>query len=48
MPAPFAVALLGAREVQPTTFVAFGTFALVVLANFGRRTQGGFPNSPTR
>src|SRR5260370_17573078 len=35
MPALFGAALLGARNVQLTTFVAFGTFALVVLANFG-------------
>jgi uncharacterized membrane protein YccC len=35
MPALFAAALLGAHSVQLTTFVAFGTFALVVLANFG-------------
>jgi hypothetical protein len=35
MPTLFAVALLGARDVQLTIFVAFGTFALLVLANFG-------------
>ena len=35
MPALFAVALFGTHNVQLTTFVAFGTFGLVVLANFG-------------
>ena len=35
MPVLLAVALLGAHNVQLTTFVGFGTFALVVLANFG-------------
>lgn len=35
MPTLFAVALFGARDVQLTIFVAFGTFALLVLANFG-------------
>jgi uncharacterized membrane protein YccC len=37
MPALFAVALLGTHDVQLTTFVGFGTFALVVLADFGGR-----------
>jgi len=35
MPALFAAALLGTHNVQLTTFVGFGTFALVVLADFG-------------
>jgi uncharacterized membrane protein YccC len=35
MPVLFAVALLGTHDVQLTTFVGFGAFALVVLADFG-------------
>lgn len=35
MPTLLAAALFGAHNVQLTTFVGFGTFALVVLANFG-------------
>ncbi len=35
IPAAFAVAKLGIRDVQVTTFVAFGCFALLVMANFG-------------
>jgi uncharacterized membrane protein YccC len=35
MPALFAAALLGTHDVQLSTFAGFGTFALVVLADFG-------------
>jgi uncharacterized membrane protein YccC len=35
MPVLLAAALLGTHDVQPTTFVGFGAFALVVLADFG-------------
>jgi uncharacterized membrane protein YccC len=35
MPALFALALATTHDVQLTTFVGFGTFALVVLADFG-------------
>ena len=38
MPALFALALFGTHDVQLTTFVGFGTFALVVLADFGGPT----------
>jgi uncharacterized membrane protein YccC len=38
MPALFALALFGTHNVQLTTFVGFGTFALVVLADFGGPT----------
>src|SRR5215467_3614978 len=35
MPALFAATLLGTHDVQLTTFVGFGTFAMIVLADFG-------------
>lgn len=35
MPALFAAALVGTGDVQLTTFVGFGTFAMIVLADFG-------------
>jgi uncharacterized membrane protein YccC len=40
MPTLFALALLFGHSTQLTTFVAFGTFALVVLANFGGPLRG--------
>lgn len=40
MPALFASTLLGTHDVQLTTFVGFGTFAMVVLADFGGSAAG--------
>jgi uncharacterized membrane protein YccC len=40
MPALFAATLLGTHDVQLTTFVGFGAFAMVVLADFGGSLAG--------